>query len=52
MGIPRLPLTTFGGCYHANPKPVNTRIISEMLLCCEEKANQMQDEKTASCNGN
>ena len=30
-------------CYYcANPKPVNTRIISGMLLCCEEKANQMQ----------
>ena len=28
---------------------VNIRIISGMLLCCEEKANQMQDEKTASC---
>ena len=36
----------------ANPKTVNTRIISGMLLCCEEKANQMQDEKTASCSGN
>ena len=24
---------------------MNTRIISEMLLCGEEKANQMQDEK-------
>ena len=35
-----------------NPKTVNTRIISGMLLCCEEKANQMQDEKTTSCNGN
>ena len=31
---------------------MNTRIISGMLLCCEEKANQMQGEKTASCNGN
>ena len=31
---------------------MNTRIISGTLLCCEEKANQMQDEKTASCNGN
>ena len=38
--------------YCANPKTVNTRIISRMLLSCEEKANQMQDEKTASCNGN
>ena len=37
--------------YCANPKTVNTRIISGMLLCCEEKANQMQDKKTASCNG-
>ena len=33
-------------------KTVNTRIISGMLLCCEEKANQMQDEKPASCNDN
>ena len=24
---------------------MNTRIISGMLLCCEEKANQMQNEK-------
>ena len=31
---------------------MNSRIISGMLLCCEEKANQMQDEKSASCNGN
>ena len=38
--------------YCANPKTVNTRIISGMLLCCEEKANQMQDEKTVSCSGN
>ena len=38
--------------YCANPKTVNTRIISGKLLCCEEKTNQMQDEKTASCNGN
>ena len=38
--------------YRANPKTVNTRIISGMLSCCEEKANQMQDEKNASCNGN
>ena len=37
--------------YCANPKTVNTRIVCGMLLCCEEKANQMQDEKTASCNG-
>ena len=29
--------------YCANPKTVNTRIISGLLLCCEEKANQMQD---------
>ena len=35
-----------GGSYCPNPKTVNTRIISGMLLCCEEKANQMQDEKT------
>ena len=33
--------------YCANPKTVNTRIISGMLLCFEEKANQMQDEKTS-----
>ena len=38
--------------YCANPKTVNSRIISGMLLCCEEKANQMQDEKTANCKGN
>ena len=31
---------------------MNTRIISGMLLCCEEKANQMQDKKNASSNGN
>ena len=31
---------------------MNTRIISGMLLCCEEKARQTQDEKNASCNGN
>ena len=31
---------------------MNTRKISGMLLCWEEKANQTQDEKTASCNGN
>ena len=37
--------------YYANLKPVNTSIISGMLWCCEEKANQMQDENTASCNG-
>ena len=30
---------------------MNTRIISGMLLCYKEKANQRQDEKTASCNG-
>ena len=37
----------YGMCatYCANPKTVNTRIISGMFLCCEEKANQMQDEK-------
>ena len=34
-----------------NPKTVNTGTISGMLLCCEEKANQMQVEKTASRNG-
>ena len=34
--------------YCANPKTVNTRIISGKLLCCEEKANQVQDEKSAS----
>ena len=34
-----------GRNYCANPKTVNTRIISGMLLCCEEKANQVQDEK-------
>ena len=39
--------------YHcANPKTVNIRIISEMLLWCEQKANQMQDERKASRNGN
>ena len=38
--------------YCANLKSMNSRFFSEMLLCCEEKANQMQDEKTASCNGN
>ena len=38
--------------YCANPKIMNTRIISGMLLCCEEKANQMQDENTASFNSN
>ena len=31
--------------YCANPKTVNTRIISGMLLCCEEKANQIRIEK-------
>ena len=31
--------------YCADPKTVNTRIISGMLLCCREKANQVQDEK-------
>ena len=36
----------------ANPKTVNTRITSGMLLCCKEKNNRTQDEKTASCNGN
>ena len=30
---------------------MNTRIISGMLLCCEEKASQMQGEKPASSNG-
>ena len=43
-------LNVFTAC--ANPKTVNTRIISGMLLCCEEKANQVQDEKTTSGNGN
>ena len=38
--------------YCANPKSVNTRIIFGMLLCCKEEANQMQEGKTASCNGN
>ena len=38
--------------YCVNPKTVNTRIISGMLFCWEEKANQTQDEKTASCNSN
>ena len=32
--------------YCVNPKTMNTRIIPGMLLCCKEKANQMQDEKT------
>ena len=39
-------------CYFENPKTVNTRIISGMLLCCEEKANQMEDEKTTNRNSN
>ena len=34
-------------CYCMHPKTVNTKIISGMLLCCKEKANQRQDEKTA-----
>ena len=34
--------------YYANAKIVTTKIISGMLLCCEEKANQMQDEETES----
>ena len=34
-----------------NPKTMDTRIISGMLLCCMEKGNQMQDENTTSCNG-
>ena len=40
--------------YCANLKTVNTTIIISfgMLLFCEVKANQMQDGKTASCNGN
>ena len=38
--------------YYANPKTVNTPIIFGMLLFCEVKANQMQDGKTARCNGN
>ena len=38
--------------YCANPKTVNTRIIFGILLCCEEKANQMPDGKTARCNSN
>ena len=29
-----------------NLKTVNTRITCGMLLCCKEKANQIQDEKT------
>ena len=37
--------------YCANPKTVNTAIIFGMLLCCEVKGNQMQDGKTARCNG-
>ena len=36
-------------CY-ANPKSVNTRLISTMLLRCMEKANQIQDEIATSCN--
>ena len=28
---------------------MNSRIISGMLLYCKEKANQMQDGKTARC---
>ena len=31
-----------------NPKTVNTTIISGMLLCCEEKAHQMQDETSVN----
>ena len=38
--------------YCTNPKTVNTRIFSGTFLCCEEKANQMQDEKNTSCNDN
>ena len=38
--------------YCVNPKTVNTRIIPGMLLCYGEKASQMQDQKTAGCNGN
>ena len=30
----------------------SARIISGMLLCCEENANQMQDVKTTICNSN
>ena len=41
-----------GPLYCASPKTVNTRITSGMLLCCKGKANQMQDEKAASCNSN
>ena len=38
--------------YCANQKTVKTRIIFGILLCWEEKANQMQDGKTARSNGN
>ena len=48
----KLHMNTSEEIYCANPKTVTTRIISGMLLCCEEKAKQMQDEKTTSCNGN
>ena len=48
-GDNNLPFCKF---YCVNPKTVNTRIIFGILLCCKEKANQMQDGKTARCNGN
>ena len=32
--------------YCANPKTMNTGIVPGMLLCCNEKANQIQDEKS------
>ena len=35
-----------------NPKPHGYGIIPGMLLYCEEKVNQMQDEKNTSRNGN
>ena len=37
--------------YCANLKTVNARIIFGTLLCCKEKANQMQDGKTGRSNG-
>ena len=45
-------VSSFMGPYCVNSKTVNTRIISGILLCCEEKANQVQDDKTTNCNGN
>ena len=48
----RVATNLFCLIYCTNPKTVNTIIISGMLLCGKEKANKIQDEKTASCNDN